>query len=63
MKQYDVLIVEDDMALSEALCDTLEIEGYRVMSAKNGIEALSQLQKHAVGLLVSDVQMPVMDVL
>ncbi|OAI09734.1 sigma-54-dependent Fis family transcriptional regulator [Methylomonas lenta] len=61
MKQYDVLIVEDDMALSEALCDTLEIEGYRVMSAKNGIEALSQLQKHAVGLVVSDVQMPVMD--
>ena len=61
MKQYDVLIVEDDMALSEALCDTLEIEGYRVMSAKNGIEALGQLQKHAVGLVVSDVQMPVMD--
>ena len=61
MKQYDVLIVEDDRALSEALCDTLEIEGYRVMSAKNGIEALSQLQKHAVGLVVSDVQMPVMD--
>ena len=61
MKQYDVLIVEDDMALSEALCDTLEIEGYSVMSARNGIEALSQLQKHAVGLVVSDVQMPVMD--
>ena len=61
MKQYDVLIVEDDLSLSEALCDTLEIEGYRVMSAKNGIEALSQLQKHTVDLVVSDVQMPVMD--
>jgi len=61
MKQYDVLIVEDDIALCEALCDTLELEGYRVLSAKNGIEALSQLQKHAFGLVVSDVQMPVMD--
>ena len=61
MKQYDVLIVEDDMALCEALCDTLEIEGYSVISAKNGIEALSQLQKHSVRLVVSDVQMPVMD--
>ncbi len=61
MKTYDVLIVEDDAALCEALCDTLEIEGYRVISAKNGIDALSQLQKHAVNLIVSDVQMPVMD--
>jgi two-component system response regulator FlrC len=61
MKQFDVLIVEDDEALREALCDTLDIEGYRVISAKNGIDALSQLQKHAVGLVVSDVQMPVMD--
>ncbi|QPK65401.1 sigma-54-dependent Fis family transcriptional regulator [Methylomonas sp. LL1] len=61
MKQYDVLIVEDDASLCEALCDTLEIEGYRVISAKNGIEALSHLHKHAVGLVVSDVQMPLMD--
>lgn len=61
MKQYDVLIVEDDAALSEALCETLQIEGYRVISARNGIEALSQLRKHAVGLVVSDVQMPEMD--
>ncbi|WFP50915.1 sigma-54 dependent transcriptional regulator [Methylomonas sp. EFPC3] len=61
MKQYDVLVVEDDVALCEALCDTLEIEGYRVVSAKNGTEALSQLAKHAVRLVVSDVQMPVMD--
>lgn len=61
MKQYDILIVEDDLALCEALCDTLEIEGYRVISAKTGIEALAVLQKHAVGLVVSDVQMPGMD--
>ena len=61
MKQYDVLIVEDDLTLSEALCDTLEVEGYSVISAKNGTEALSQLQKFAVSLVVSDVQMPVMD--
>jgi len=61
MKQYDVLIVEDDVALREALCDTLDIAGYRVIAAQNGIEALTQLQKHVVGLVVSDVQMPVMD--
>ena len=61
MRQYDVLIVEDDLALREALCDTLEIEGYRVISAGNGTEALSKLAKHRFKLVVSDVQMPVMD--
>ena len=61
MKQYDVLVVEDDLDLCEALCDTLEIEGYSVMSAANGTEALSKLAKSAVRLVVSDIQMPVMD--
>ncbi|WP_031435467.1 sigma-54-dependent transcriptional regulator [Methylomarinum vadi] len=61
MKQYDVLIVEDDSALCEALRDTLEVEGYRVMSALNGNEALNKLAKHGFKLVVSDVQMPMMD--
>lgn len=61
MKHYDVLIVEDDSALCEALCDTLELEGYRVAAARNGTEALSLLGKQGFRLVVSDVQMPVMD--
>jgi len=61
MKQYDVLVVEDDLDLCEALTDTLEIEGYRVLSANNGTEALSQLAKNKFRLVVSDIQMPFMD--
>ncbi len=61
MKPYDVLIVEDDLSLCEALCDTLELEGYRVIAASNGTEALARLQNAEVKLVVSDVQMPVMD--
>jgi len=61
MKQYDVLVVEDDVDLCEALCDTLEIEGYKVLYANNGTEALSQLTKNNFRLVVSDIQMPVMD--
>lgn len=61
MKQYDVLVVEDDLDLCEALTDTLEIEGYRVLSANNGTEALSKLAKYSFRLVVSDIQMPVMD--
>ncbi|MFZ2406207.1 MAG: sigma-54 dependent transcriptional regulator, partial [Methylobacter sp.] len=61
MKQYDVLVVEDDLSLCEALCDTLEIGGYRVVSARNGTEALVKLEHGQFKLVVSDVQMPVMD--
>ena len=61
MKQYDVLVVEDDISLCEALCDTLEVNGYRVISARNGTEALIKLELNHFKLVVSDVQMPVMD--
>jgi len=61
MKQYDVLVVEDDLSLCEALCDTLEIGGYRVASVRNGTEALIKLEHGQFKLVVSDVQMPVMD--
>jgi len=61
MKQYDVLIVEDDPDLCEALSDTLELEGYQVLAAHKGTEALAKLERNRVKLVVSDVQMPVMD--
>ena len=61
MGQYDVLIVEDDVALCEALCETLSIEGYRVCSANNGTEAMVKITQDQFKLVVSDVQMPVMD--
>lgn len=56
-----VLVVEDDATLREALCDTIEFGGYRVLSAGNGVEALAQLESEAVDLVVSDVQMDRMD--
>lgn len=61
MKQYDVLVVEDDPSLSEALNDTLQMEGYRVLTAGNGTEAMAKLAEHRFRLVVSDVQMPVMN--
>lgn len=61
MSHFDVLIVEDDPNLSDALSDTLELEGYRVVTAGNGTDALLKLASIRVNLVVSDVQMPVMD--
>jgi two-component system KDP operon response regulator KdpE len=39
----------------------LELEGYRVIEANNGIEALDQVRKHLPDLVVMDVMMPKMD--
>ncbi len=61
MKSYDVLIVEDDKSLREALLETLIIEGYQAETADNGKDALSKLASHNFRLVVSDVQMPQMD--
>jgi len=60
-KKSRVLVVEDDEALCEALCDTLEYGGYEALSAANGMEALAALEREAVDLVVSDVQMDGMD--
>ena len=56
-----VLVVEDDQTLREALCDTLNLSGYRVMAAKDARTALDILRREAVNMVVTDVQMPEMD--
>jgi len=56
-----VLVVEDDKTLREALCDTIVYGGYEAVSAVNGAEALTVLEAESVDLVISDVQMDVMD--
>ncbi|HEC16225.1 MAG TPA: sigma-54-dependent Fis family transcriptional regulator [Sedimenticola sp.] len=61
MSQASVLVVEDDPTLCETLCDTLEMAGYEVRTAGEGQAALNLLERHAIGMVVSDVQMRPMD--
>jgi two-component system response regulator FlrC len=61
MSNTAVLVVEDDSALREALCDTLEMAGYDIVAAENGQQALTKLEQEAVAMVVSDVQMDKMD--
>lgn len=61
MSALPILIVEDDRDLREALTDTLELAGYTVRVAEDGSAALQILEREAVGLVVSDVQMRPMD--
>jgi two-component system response regulator FlrC len=56
-----ILVVEDDAALREAVCDTLELAGLAVVSAGGGDEALRLLAERTVSLVVSDVRMRPID--
>jgi two-component system, response regulator FlrC len=61
MSQPKVLVVEDDVSLREALSDTLQLAGYSVHSAADGITAMGILEKETIDVVVSDVQMAPMD--
>lgn len=56
-----VLVVEDDDGLRDLYKEELEDEGYEVLTAKNGKEALQALGKEKPDLIVLDIVMPIMD--
>ncbi|NVK23837.1 MAG: sigma-54-dependent Fis family transcriptional regulator [Gammaproteobacteria bacterium] len=57
MSQTQILVVEDDSGLREALVDTLAIAGYSVIEAESAETALVLLKQKVIDLIVSDVQM------
>ena len=61
MNTATVLVVEDDLSLREAMCDTLQMAGYQVTAAADAQAALRLVEKEAVGMVVSDVHMQPMD--
>ena len=58
---FNILVVEDDAGTRKLLCALLKSDGYNVLSAQDGAEALEVLDKNHVDLLVIDVMMPRMD--
>ena len=59
----EVLVVDDDAAIRDALREVLTEEGYSVTTAPNGEEALGRLRQsdRPPGLILLDLMMPVMD--
>jgi CheY-like chemotaxis protein len=57
----DVLVVDDDLYLSEIIADVLEAEGHIARQASNGVEALEQIRKSKPQLILLDLMMPVMN--
>ena len=56
-----VLVIEDHPDQRDLLAIVLQREGYRVVTAANGIEALEKLEAQHVQIALSDIMMPKMD--
>ena len=58
---YNVLVCDDDREIVEAIEIYLSQEGYKVLKAYDGEEALKVLDREKVDLLIIDVMMPKLD--
>ncbi|HWS12668.1 MAG TPA: response regulator, partial [Rhodocyclaceae bacterium] len=56
-----ILVVEDDDALRDALCTTLECAGHRAQGAADGPAALALIERNLFHMVVSDLRMAPMD--
>jgi len=61
MTDGTILVVEDNDILREGLQILLETEGFQVMSASHGLEAVQQMETNSPDLILSDISMPEMD--
>ncbi|HEX6545625.1 MAG TPA: response regulator [Bryobacteraceae bacterium] len=55
------LVVDDSAAVRQLVSFTLKEAGFEVLEGSNGQEALDQLDKGKVDLIITDLNMPVMD--
>lgn len=56
-----VLLVDDEDQLRRVMRDLLEREGYVVTEARDGVEALDQIDRHAPDIIVLDLNLPGLD--
>ncbi len=59
-REVSVLVVDDDMDIRDTLAEVLEGQGYSVVRAVNGADALAQLATVRPRLILLDLSMPVM---
>jgi two-component system, chemotaxis family, chemotaxis protein CheY len=57
----NILVVDDDYELCTTLSRFLEMHGYTVYSASDALQALDIMERHSVGLVITDYMMPHLD--
>lgn len=61
MEPYTILVTDDDQDIRDGIEIYLKNEGYNVLKASNGVEALEQLMEKEVHLIILDIMMPKLD--
>lgn len=61
IKEPVILVVDDDKDIVGAIAKLLEMEGYKVIKAYDGLEALEKLTENSIQLILIDVMMPKLD--
>lgn len=56
-----LLIVEDNDILRDSMIDLLKMEGFKILAAANGAQALQIMEVSRPDLVLSDISMPIMD--
>lgn len=56
-----ILVVDDERRMIRFIRMNLELEGYQVIEASNGLQALEQTRQHVPDLIIMDVMMPELD--
>lgn len=61
MHEVRVLVVDDERDIRDTVQAMLEIEGYLVIQAANGADALAALEREPPDVILLDMRMPVLD--
>lgn len=61
MRSPTVLVVDDETSLRDFVRRNLDVRGFQILTAANGLEALALFNTHNVDLVILDVMMPHMD--
>ena len=61
MTEFTVLVTDDDQDIRDGIEIYLKNEGYNVLKAADGLEALRLIEEHEVHVILLDIMMPKMD--
>lgn len=60
-RRFKILVVEDDQIMRMTLTELLRLEGFAVVTARDGDEGYLQAMAHQPDLVITDLSMPILD--
>lgn len=60
-RRHKIMVVEDDKNLRLTLTELLRLQGFSVVTARDGDEGYLQALAHQPDLIITDLQMPILD--